>query len=42
MRIPRHVAANALRLSVGRETTINDIDVVVAELKRTIKKISAT
>lgn len=34
--IPHHIAINALRLSIGRETTINDVDVVVRDLKQAI------
>ncbi|KAK3105695.1 hypothetical protein FSP39_003649 [Pinctada imbricata] len=34
--IPESIAKNAVRLSVGRETTLSDIDLVVQDLKTTI------
>lgn len=36
--IEENIAVGALRLSVGRETSINDIDVVVNELKNLVNK----
>lgn len=38
--IPHNVAANALRLSTGRETSKQDIDMVVAELRSIINSLS--
>ena len=35
--VPHDIAMNALRLSVGRETTKEDIDVVVEDLKDAIE-----
>ena len=35
--VPHDIAMNALRLSVGRDTTKEDIDVVVEDLKVTIE-----
>lgn len=35
--VPTEVAANALRLSVGRETTKADVDAVVEDLRETVK-----
>ncbi|XP_031560303.1 selenocysteine lyase-like [Actinia tenebrosa] len=37
--IPCHVAINAIRMSVGRETTTGDIDIVVQDLKDTIDRM---
>ncbi|XP_076454055.1 selenocysteine lyase-like [Babylonia areolata] len=39
MGVPKHLAWNALRLSVGRETTKADIDVVVKDLKEIVASI---
>ena len=39
--IPRDVASNALRISVGRETSIDDIDVVVEDLKKSIQTLKS-
>ena len=38
--IPEEIAKNALRLSVGRETTENDIDLVVQDLKDAVGKLN--
>lgn len=35
--VPPEVAANALRLSVGRATTKADVDAVVEDLKETVQ-----
>lgn len=35
--VPSEVAANALRLSVGRSTTNADVDVVVEDLRNTVQ-----
>ena len=35
--IPSDIAINAIRLSVGRETTLSDVDVVVSDLKQTVE-----
>ena len=37
--IPEGIAANAIRLSVGRGTELRDVDVVVADLKRAVNEI---
>lgn len=37
--IPESIAANAIRLSVGRGTELRDVDVVVADLKRAVNEI---
>jgi hypothetical protein len=34
--IPHHQAVNAIRLSVGRETTTNDIDIAIKDLKQSV------
>lgn len=39
--IPEHVASNAIRLSVGRFTSKEDIDQVVAELKIIVNEIES-
>ena len=39
--IPREVAMNAVRLSVGRETTLGDVDVVVQDLKEAVETLIA-
>ena len=39
--IPAEVAANALRVSVGRDTTREDIDVFVQDLKNAIGKLQS-
>ena len=39
MGLPNNIALNSIRLSVGRETTKEDIDLIVQDLKLTIKKI---
>ena len=36
--VPEEIARNALRLSVGRETTKDDIDVVIGDLKQAVAK----
>ena len=38
--IPETVARNAIRLSVGRYTTKEDIDLVVNDLKHAVDKLS--
>lgn len=35
--VPTEVAANALRLSVGRGTTKEDVDAVVEDLRETVE-----
>ena len=42
MKIDKSIAANAIRLSVGRETTKKQIDIVVEDLKNTLKKITSS
>ncbi|XP_060080503.1 selenocysteine lyase-like, partial [Ylistrum balloti] len=37
--IPESVARNALRLSVGRETTLSDIDTIIDDLKQAVEFI---
>lgn len=37
--IPCNIAMNAVRMSVGRETTIEDIDIVVEDLKNVIDSL---
>lgn len=37
--IPEGIAANAIRLSIGRGTELRDVDVVVADLKRAVNEI---
>ncbi len=37
--VPEDVALNALRVSVGRETTVQDIDVFIKDLKAAIKEL---
>lgn len=34
--VPHHRAVNAIRLSVGRETTTNDIDIAIEDLKQSV------
>jgi cysteine sulfinate desulfinase/cysteine desulfurase-like protein len=38
--VPHHQAVNAIRLSVGRETTTDDIDIAVKDLKNSVKTLS--
>ena len=40
MNIDTSVASNAVRLSVGRETTKRQIDIVIDDLRETLKSIS--
>jgi selenocysteine lyase len=40
MKIDKNVACNALRLSVGRETTKNQIDLIINDIKQALVKIS--
>jgi len=40
MKIDESVAKNAIRMSVGRETTVQDIETVISDLKKTLYKIS--
>jgi selenocysteine lyase len=35
MKIPYEIASNAVRLSMGRETTKQEIDLVIEDLKET-------
>jgi len=37
--IPEDVAANAIRLSIGRGTELRDVDIAVADLKRAVNEI---
>uniref|UniRef100_A0AAY5ESF6 Selenocysteine lyase n=1 Tax=Electrophorus electricus TaxID=8005 RepID=A0AAY5ESF6_ELEEL len=37
--VPYHVAANALRISVGRQTSRQDVDVVVADLRDAVEHL---
>jgi len=37
--VPEDVAANAIRLSVGRGTELRDVDIVVADLQRAVNEI---
>jgi len=37
--VPDDVAANAIRLSIGRGTELRDVDVVVSDLKRAVNEI---
>ncbi|XP_072014124.1 selenocysteine lyase-like [Amphiura filiformis] len=39
--IPEEIAANALRLSVGRHTTKEDIDVVIEDIKQAVKSLDS-
>lgn len=39
MGVPENLAWNALRLSVGRETTKEDIDIIVDDLRQAVNKI---
>ena len=39
MNIDKNIAENALRLSVGRETSRLDIDLVIEDLKNTLSRI---
>ncbi len=39
--IPDNIARNALRLSVGRYTTVDDIDIVIEELKNAVDKLES-
>lgn len=39
--VAEDVAANAVRISVGRHTTIRDVDTVVADLKRSVDLLLA-
>lgn len=39
MKIDKNVASNALRISVGRETSMFDIEIVIDDLKRTLENI---
>lgn len=39
--IPKEIAYNALRLSVGRETCLSDIDVVVNDLQHVLEKLQS-
>ena len=40
MNVPIHIASNSIRLSVGRETQKEDIDIIIKDLKETLKQIS--
>lgn len=37
--VPEHIAINALRLSVGRDTTRADINIFVTDLKNAITRL---
>lgn len=37
--IPYHIAANALRISVGRGTSREDVDIVVEDLQKAVEKL---
>lgn len=37
--VPEDRAANAMRLSVGRGTTMRDIDIVIEDLRRAVAEI---
>ena len=37
--VPSEVALNALRVSVGRETSVSDIDIFIKDLVSAIKKL---
>ena len=37
--IPKDIAINAMRLSVGRETTKEDIDVFIDDLSKAVGKL---
>ena len=39
--IPEEIAVNAIRLSVGRETTLQDVDVVISDLKQAVECLTA-
>jgi selenocysteine lyase len=36
---PHHQAINAIRLSVGRETTTDDIDIAIKDLQQSVTKL---
>ena len=38
--VPYHQAVNAIRLSVGRETTTGDIDIAIKDLKLAVTTLS--
>jgi len=38
--VPHHRAVNAIRLSVGRETTTDDIDTAIEDLKQSVTTLS--
>jgi len=38
--VPHHHAVNAIRLSVGRETTTDDIDTAIEDLKQSVTTLS--
>lgn len=42
MRIDKEIAGNALRVSVGRETSLDDIDIVLGDLNRAVNLILET
>lgn len=37
--IPYHVAINALRISVGRGTSREDVDIVIEDLRDTVEQL---
>lgn len=39
MKIDQDIASNAIRVSIGRETSKFDIEIVIDDLKRTLKII---
>jgi cysteine sulfinate desulfinase/cysteine desulfurase-like protein len=42
MKIDKNIAANAIRLSVGRETTKKQIDTVVEDIKNALEIITSS
>ena len=42
MKIDKNIAANAIRLSVGRETTKKQIDTAVEDLRNTLENITSS
>jgi len=37
--VPEDIARNAMRLSLGRNTTKEDIDIFIADLRETVKEL---
>ena len=42
MKIDKNTAANAIRLSIGRDTTRKQIDIAVDDIKNALKKITSS